>query len=287
MNYLTALGRRLKAPSCRAGFLNGFAFFTCALVLVLPTHSLAQFTGSSIVETYLVSGETPRTGDIIAFDTTEETYRLADESTAVNLFGVVVSEPTIVLRTFVGGVPIVTEGEVAVNVTTANGPILVGDYIAASKEPGKGQKAAADASFVLGMALEPFSGVASTTAGGGSSTPYTGTIRVFLAVGPHEQPAATSTATGSAIAVEEEVASVSTPISRLIKYMLASLIVFGTIYLAFKNFTANLKDSVVSVGRNPLAKASIQSMVVLNTSLTVVVSAIGLFIGLMVLFLPL
>jgi hypothetical protein len=287
MDYLTPLGHGLNVPSRGLNALYLLVFIACALVLGLPAPSSAQFANSSIANTYVVSGGVPEPGDLISFDRSVQEFRLADGVDDANLFGVVVSEPAIVLRSRVGGVSVVTEGEAIVNVTNVNGPVAAGDYISSSAVPGKAQKAAVDASFVLGTALESFSGVASTSVGGGSPGLYTGSIRALLAVGPHKQQAVSTTSASGAVVVDEDVVSVSTPISRLIKYILASLIVFGTIYLAFKNFTANLKDSVVSVGRNPLAKASIQSMVVLNTSLTVVVSAIGLFIGLMVLFLPL
>lgn len=283
MDYLTIFSHGAMGPSRGPDALRVLAFLMCAFVLGLPTPSQAQFADSTIAKTYVISGGVPQSGDLVSFDKAGQKFNLASEADGGNLFGVVVTEPTIVLRTLVDGVPIVTEGEVNVNVTTANGPIVAGDHISASAVPGKGQKATAAAAFVLGTALESFSGVASTSAVGGTPVLYTGSIRVLLGVGPGMG----GTSTGGATIAGEDAIGVSTPISRLIKYMLASLIVFGTIYFAFKNFTANLKDSIISVGRNPLAKASIQSIVVLNTSLTVIVSAIGLFIGLVVLFLPL
>ena len=83
------------------------------------------------------------------------------------------------------------------------------------------------------------------------------------------------------------VTGLNTPVANVLKYLLATLVVVGSIYVAFRNFGSNLRDSIVSVGRNPLAKPAIQSMVVINTILVVVVTAVGLFIGLMVLFVQL
>ncbi len=284
MNHTTTLFRDLKVSGVVHFLVLGLLVIVSGAGWLSVPAAHAQFGNATIAKTYLISGETAVSGDLISFDRVTQTFHLTQESSDTNLLGVVVSDPVIVLRTIAGGLPVVNSGEVYVNVTTVGGRIEAGDYVTSSRIHGKAMKAASTTSFIVGTALESFT--ATTTA-------QVGRIRVLLGIG-HVQPTApapaptlSNGAVGGTVPVDANATLISTPLSRLVKYLLAAIVVVGTIYLAFRNFSANLKDSVVSVGRNPLAKASIQSMIVLNTSLIVVVSAIGLFIGFMILFLPL
>ena len=47
-----------------------------------------------------------------------------------------------------------------------------------------------------------------------------------------------------------------------------------------------MTQSIISVGRNPLAKASILSMVLLNSVLIIIVSVIALIIGAVIIYAP-
>lgn len=272
-----------------AGFIVSLASL---FVGVIPSVAYAQFSDTTIAKTYVISGGVAEFGDLISFDRTTQTFHLAQEINDPNLFGVVVTSPAIVLRTSTEGVPLVNSGEVYMQVTTVNGPISAGDYITSSPIPGKGQKADPSTSFVVGTALDSFPAVSTgtSTAAVSTSTVDGASIRVLLAIGPKSVDTEGSSGTGDATgdpASNVNILGVSTPLATLIKYMLAALVVVGSIYVAFRNFGSNMKDSIISVGRNPLAKASIQSMVVLNTVLIVFVSIAGLFIGLLILFVQL
>lgn len=266
-------------------------FLVSFFVLSIPSASYAQLNDTTIANTYIVSGDIAEFGDLISFDPTTQTFHLAQEVSDPNLFGVVVTNPAIVLRTSAKGVPIVTSGEVYVQVTTINGSITAGDSITSSIVPGKGQKADSSAPFIIGTALDSFPITStSTVAVVSTSTVDGGSIRVLLAIGP--SPSSTEGSVGDGDATGNpttllNVLGVSTPLATLIKYALATLVVIGSVYVAFRNFGSNMKDSIISVGRNPLAKTSIQSMVVLNTVLIVLVSIAGLFIGLLILFVKL
>ena len=270
-------------------FLLNLAVFT------LPSEAYAQFGETSIARTQLITGGVAESGDLVSFDRSTQTFRLAQVISDSNLFGVVVTNPAILLRTSTESVPLVSSGEVYVQVTTANGPISAGDYITSSSIPGKGQKAGPSTSVVLGIALDSFPALSNATPSVVSTTTVDGgSIRVLLAIGPKLLD---SGGDGELIAVnaagENEQSSsldmfgVSTSLATLIKYLLATIVVVGSVYVAFRNFGSNMRDSIISVGRNPLAKASIQSMVMLNTVLIVLVSVAGLFIGLMILFVQL
>lgn len=260
--------------------------------LGIPSAVYAQFGDATIAKTYFISGDTVESGDLISFDRTTQTFHLTQEVDDKNLFGVAVTDPTIVLRTNASNVPLVSSGEVYVQVTTANGPIRAGDYIISSSIPGKGQKADSSVSFIVGTALESFPALSASTSTIASTSTVDGSvIRVLLAIGPKsgqvEGTAGTGDATGNPTENLLGTLGVSTPLAVVLKYALAALVVIGSIYVAFRNFGSNMKDSIISVGRNPLAKSSIQSMVVLNTVLIVLVSVVGLFIGLLILFVQL
>lgn len=271
-------------------------FLLNLIVSTLPSVVYAQFGETTIARTQLITGGVAEPGDLISFDRSTQTFRLAKETNDSNLFGVVVTNPTILLRTGTESVPLVSSGEVYVQVTTANGPIHAGDYITSSSIPGKGQKAGSSTSSVLGIALDSFPALSADTPTVVSTTTVDGgSIRVLLAIGPKSLDAGSGEGESVIVGVTGkndqtsslDVFGVSTPLATLIKYLLATIVVVGSIYVAFRNFGSNMKDSIISVGRNPLAKASIQSMVMLNTVLIVLISVAGLFIGLMILFVQL
>ena len=277
------------------GIAGSMMFLLNLAVFTLPSEAYAQFGETSIARTQLITGGVAESGDLVSFDRSTQTFRLAQVISDSNLFGVVVTNPTILLRTSTESVPLVSSGEVYVQVTTANGPISAGDYITSSSIPGKGQKAGPSTSVVLGIALDSFPALSNATPSVVSTTTVDGgSIRVLLAIGPKLLD---SGGDGELIAVNaagenEQTSSldmfgVSTSLATLIKYLLATIVVVGSVYVAFRNFGSNMRDSIISVGRNPLAKASIQSMVMLNTVLIVLVSVAGLFIGLMILFVQL
>ncbi len=277
------------------GIAGSMMFLLNLAVFTLPSEAYAQFGETSIARTQLITGGVAESGDLVSFDRSTQTFRLAQVISDSNLFGVVVTNPAILLRTSTESVPLVSSGEVYVQVTTANGPISAGDYITSSSIPGKGQKAGPSTSVVLGIALDSFPALSNATPSVVSTTTVDGgSIRVLLAIGPKLLD---SGGDGELIAVNaagenEQTSSldmfgVSTSLATLIKYLLATIVVVGSVYVAFRNFGSNMRDSIISVGRNPLAKASIQSMVMLNTVLIVLVSVAGLFIGLMILFVQL
>jgi len=99
------------------------------------------FNGNSIAQTYIISGGTPVSGDIISFDKETQKFNLSEIEGDSKLFGVVVNNPVLVLNFTDNGMPIARSGEVLVNVTTLGGVIRAGDLITSSKISGKGQKA--------------------------------------------------------------------------------------------------------------------------------------------------
>ncbi len=254
------------------------------VALVAPGLTMAREDVTAIAKTYTVQGESI-SGDLVSFDRASRAFTLARVVGDPNLFGVVVSDPFVLLRTMASGTPVMNTGEASVNVTTINGAIAAGDYVTSSTIPGKGEKSTRAGDTVIGIALETFPSPSASVEIREDGPVYSGTIKVLLSVGP--RPSNTGGTLGAPGIPGRSVTGLNTPIANILKYLLATLVVVGSIYVAFRNFGTNLRDSIVSVGRNPLAKPAIQSMVVINTVLVIVVTAAGLFIGLMILFVQL
>ncbi len=279
--------RNLFAPLF---FLGGIFFVSIVSLGVFgsaPHIVHAQRYGNAIATTRHISGGTPRTGDVVSFDPHAGTFYLAYTVSDANVAGVVVKNPVLLLSDKNGGTPVVTSGQTAVNVTTANGSISVGDYLTSSTIRGVAERASSTAPYIIGTALSAFPPMASTTVAGGSTT---GQVQVLLAIGsnpvlssgnspsgaPFSAPitAATATAVGADI------------IFRMVKYLLAALVTAGTIYVAFRTSRAAMNSSIISIGRNPLAKQSIRSMLLADTAIIILISVVGLAMALALVLVP-
>lgn len=248
----------------------------------------AQLSNSSIARTYVISGTQPVSGDLISLDRTSQALHLSDFVGDITLFGVVVSDPVIILRSVGAHVPIVTSGEAMVNVTTSGGVITPGDFITTSSIAGKGQLASSTDAFIVGMALAAFPSATSTVAVK-KGVVVEGNIPVLLEIGPYPStahPTSSSQSSGTSTSVATTKSTPTIGVSTFFRYLLAAVVAVGSIVVAFKNFGASINDGIISVGRNPLAKSSIQSMVILNAFLIALVSMGGLFVGFAILFLP-
>ncbi|KKS46230.1 MAG: hypothetical protein UY07_C0014G0015 [Parcubacteria group bacterium GW2011_GWA1_47_8] len=256
--------------------------FCSVLFFITPDDGYAQvgINDSSVTSTYTISDENVAYGDIISFNKEEGTYVLSRTIDDKSIFGVVVEQPVLLFHRKDGAIPIVQSGEVLLNVTTANGPIAAGDDIIASAFPGKGQKADIYDANVVAVARESFTGVGGTnTATFDGEEIAIGQIKAVLAVGVARSQKPISVKLPF---VPQE----KSPITRVIQYLVAAIIAIGSVYLSFRNFMPNIHEGIASIGRNPRAKASIQSMVILNAALIIVVSAAGFAVSIIIILLP-
>ena len=272
-------------------------FFRAVFLIVLgigmgamsvPSSAQALVGSTGIARTDVVSGGTPVSGDIVVFSPNAQTYRLAQKVADPNLYGVVVTTPLLVLDSKSGGVPIVTTGEAYVRVTAQGGPIQVGDYVTSSSIPGVGELASSTDAYIVGTALQSFLAASATSAlRSGAGSVQTGSILVLLSIGPRPLLPNSSFVSKTVSGTPAPRQAVPSVVQQMVRYLLATLIAVGSIYAAFRNFGSNITSSIVSVGRNPLAKTSIQFMVLLNAALIVLVSVAGIALSLVVLFIPL
>ena len=263
--------------------LSCFFYIIIAVIIDLlwmdnPMSAHAQPYGATIATTHIILNGNPQPGDIVSFDKNTKTFHLAHIPGDKDAFGVIVKNPVLLLSDNGPGFPIITSGEVLVNVTTKNGPIKAGNYISPSSIPGKGVKATVSDPYIVGTAISSFPAVSSSTSLQTNKI-YRGSIQMLFyhRINPL---VAVVQQTPQSVKIGKNI------IFHIVKYILAALVAIGTIYVAFRASGSSMKSGIISIGRNPLAKSSIHSMLILNTIMIIIISIIGLVAALALVFLP-
>lgn len=235
------------------------------LVLALP--ALATLSQGYTADTKLAPG----TLVALAGDGSGKVAAV-DQTTSERLFGVVVAAAAspISLGADSGQVQVVTSGRAVVFVTMAGGAIKMGDSIAVSQVSGVGMKATASGR-VIGVAQADFS----------SQSPRgLGEIPVEVQVTNYTSPTLGS---GTVVAIQNlanKLAGQPVASNRLLAALVILLIsVLSSTVLLY----AVVRNSIVAIGRNPLARVAIfkalaQILVVIVAILTVSGFAIYLVI---------
>lgn len=238
--------------------------------------SFAQISSSSVALPIVVIDENVSEGNVIC--AAQEGYRLCDEAYSSNIYGVISDNPAAsfdeATESAEGQRLSVTEGKAEVRVSTVNGDITTGDLLTSSREqPGLAQKATRNG-YVLGLALEDYQ----------SDDPEAvGTIVVSINI--HPTTAFTDVRTNLFAALREGLAApILTPLAAL-RYILAAVVVITAFVLGFIYFGRLAKAGIEAIGRNPLARLQIQSTVIINIILMIVIFLIGLGLAYLILVL--
>lgn len=272
MGRISLIVNRLSQISLAAFFL----LVTCHLSFVTFVHAQLEIT-----ENYIINSEGAVDGDIVSY--TNGGVVLSERDNDAAVFGVIDSDP---LLTFVApgnsGMPIARNGTVEVNVSTANGPINEGDLITTSSFAGKGQKSSVSG-YIIGVALEPFG---ETDGEAGSFTPPEATGPVQVRVGKIN------------MAIKIEFAELNTARNanrlldalnlaffrntqdpekfvNILRYILAGLAVIISFSIGFFTLARTIPKAMEALGRNPLARTTIQFGIVLNIIFTVGIALVG------------
>lgn len=255
--------------------------FTIVLFIVTTLLPMSAQARIVVVDTYTIDGADIESGDIISFDIETEKYSLSQEENDDTVFGVVDTNPILVFRTDPDKIPIVQEDTVLVNVSTLGGDIEIGDPIITSQLQGIGQRGD-KGDNIIGYALDSFNQtLSSNTEVYDGETVYTGSIAVTLISAEPEL-----LITQRSLSVQDS--GKDTPsVILTFRYVAAALFILGAFGFIFKNFGPNVAQGVKSVGRNPLAKSTIQSMVVFNLVIVFLISVVALFVSIVIIVLPL
>ena len=234
-----------------------------------------ELSGGQIATNVEVSDSEAAVGDLLSI-TSDDTLVRASSAYDRNLFGVIAEDPAVVLNAETSTTkPVIYEGEVQVKVSTKNGNIEVGDFITSSTEAGVGQKSSQEG-MVVGKALASFS----------SSTP--GTIPILLNIQYQnvgiEGRGNFDELWGKLVALTSEGLAESDSFQLLLRYLFA--LILGLISFSFGFYFAakSIRTGLVAIGRNPLAKDTIQASMFFNLFTVVLLSMSGVGLSLFVIF---
>ena len=232
------------------------------LLLLSASATLAQDLPSisQFAVNLEVADKDAKSGDIISI--TKEGLVRSTAAYDVAIFGVVVGSPVISIEPRSDATSAVASTGVAqVKVSTKGGNIEIGDFITTSDEAGVGQKATTSG-YVLGKALENYD------KGDG-----TGTIPVEINIAYVDIPIS-----AGASGIKGLLAMLSEPenFRNFVRYLVAFLIGAATFIGAVYAFVKFLTNGITALGRNPMAKKTIISSMVLS-GFVIVVLAIGGF----------
>lgn len=252
-----------------------FLFAISYLLYANPVHAQLE-----IAETFDINSEGAQDGDIVSY--TDQGVVLSQQDHDDKVFGVIDTSPLVAYRRKDdSGMPVVRNGTVEVNVSTANGPIKTGDFITTSTFAGKGEKSTISG-YIVGVALQDFGesdGEAATF------TPPQGTqqqVRLGkISVAIKIEFAELNTARSANRLLDALNAALfrntqdPEKFVNILRYILAGIAVIISFSIGFFTLARTIPKAMEALGRNPLARTTIQFGIVLNIIFTVGIALVG------------
>lgn len=241
----------------------------------------------SVTTAYTIKDPDLEDGDIVSLNREDGAIKRSVTAYDETMHGVYVKNPKIVYRSPGNNDPVARNGEVDVNVSTLNGVVKIGDYVSSSPIPGKGQLATDFTGYMLGVALAPFGEKDGVEITFKEKKYRSGKIKVAIGIGPASPSVIKASGglfgtirfLGSSLAYN--VAN-SKQAERLIKIILAVLIALASIFMSVHFFGKNVTQGIESIGRNPLARSTIQTMIILNIILIASIAIGGIIVALVI-----
>jgi len=181
-----------------------------------------------------------------------------------------------------GQVFVATYGHFDVLVSNQNGPIKVGDYISISSLEGVGMKADSEESTVLGKAGGNFNGTSNVQGstqvkdeGGHAVNVSFGRIPVDISIS-HNPLQATNNNNLPGILKSASQFIAHKPVSSARVYASLLVLLVSTV-IAGSMLYGGIRNGLVAIGRNPLAKTSITRNLIQVVIIGLIVFIIGLF----------
>ncbi len=253
-----------------------FSLYTLYFILyTAPTHAQTPGQGIEVTSVYEVTDKDAVSGDILK--ASDKGMVRTDIGFDNQIFGILQDTPLLVYRTSAGGKPVARSGIAEVNITTLNGPIKYGDYITSSSVKGKGQKAS-ESGYTLGIALANFTGEGAQQIDSPTGKVAAGKIPVALRIEYTEltNPRFAGRIFGFLGTALLENVSDPKQIGMIIRYFAAGMIVLLSFTFGFLTFSRSIAKSIEALGRNPLAKSTIQLSMIINIALLVVTGIVGI-----------
>lgn len=246
------------------------SIFVCSALVV--SLSLAQSLGIGFGVGYEIDGNKGKEGNIVSV-TDKGTYKLSSGTYDPKMFGVIVNQTplTLVDETKNNARIVISSGETPTLVNGEGGVISKGDFITSSSVEGVGMKATSSG-YVLGIALEDFRPKTSTEVK---------LLLVNLRIG---NQFISSNPRSNLLQVLKSGLDAPTlaPLESL-RYLLSGLAVVAAFIIGFASFGRTSSTSIEAMGRNPLAKNTIQTTVFFNFLLTGLIMFSGVFLAYLIL----
>ena len=241
----------------------------------------AQNRALEVTAVYEIGDAQALEGDILV--AADKGLVRADRSFDNKMFGVIQEQPVMVYRSDVKGKPVIRSGVAEVNVTTLNGAIKYGDYITSSPVQGKGQKAS-ESGYVLGIALGIFDGSGAPQIDGPNGQVASGKLPVAIRVEYAELTNPRFAGRLFGFIGSSFLENVNDPkkFGNVVRFIAAGLVVLLSFTFGFLTFSRSIAKSVEALGRNPLAKSTIQLSMVINIILLVVTGIIGIVASILI-----
>lgn len=250
--------------------------FALLCLLVLSTHQQSVFAQNSEndfgiaypVEIEVSEGQTIENGMIVSQNNGK--YTLSTEAYDRSIIGAINIFPKIEFTETINSnkTPVISSGVTQVLVSGESGPISQGNHIAASNTPGVGMKAT-KSGFTLGIATESFDG---TTA------EEQGLIKVRITkdftFGEDSPDSETIGNRLRDIVSISAIAAIDDP-QVVFKYVVAAIILISAILVAFISFSRTSQKGIEALGRNPLAKSSIVTGILVNIVISIIILGAG------------
>jgi hypothetical protein len=166
---------------------------------------------------------------------------------------------------------IMASGKAYVLVTSVNGTIKYGDYLTSSKTIGVAQKSTKNG-YVLGEALEDY-----------TDTDRSKTGLIQMTVAPRPLILNEGALANVYQIVREGVDNLFLTPFAMLKYVVAGIVLIATVIFGLINFGKVVKGGVEAIGRNPLAKGTIQFNIFVNVLLSIVIIAGGVGVAYLIL----
>lgn len=238
-------------------------FSGIGIVLFVMGLSPAGASSANISHSYGVKGVIT-SGSLVSLDPSHPNFVvLANTSNGQQLLGVAVAANDSLLAvgstTDVGMIQVATSGTVSALVSSINGPINVGDQIAVSPFNGVGMKATSSSTQIIGLAQTAFSNSTVgatpekvTDKNGNTTETRVGYIKLGIALGGNLSGDLTQLNSLQRLAKSLTGHTVSTA-RALISFVVAVVSGLAIVVLIY----ASIYGSIISVGRNPLAKYAV------------------------------
>lgn len=264
-----------------------YPFLLLTLLTLSSSLSPVSAQFSDIATTPQYGKDTIEDGDVLSLSEKDGKLIRSNKSYDDRMFGIAVANPIIVYKTQ-ESTPSARTGSTYVNATTLNGPIKKGDYLTSSPIPGKAQKAGEIQGYVLGIALENLDEKSGKDIEFEGKKYKRGKILTTIGIGP---ASSLKIRPGGGLfgLVKYQFQSfllnlkLAEGLDAWIRYAMAGIIALSSIVVSFRTFGRNVGKGIEAIGRNPMAKVQIQTVIIINLALIVLVCVLGILLSLAIL----